>query len=225
MKKLFLLSVLSIVILSTNAQKGKNDKGFEGTISYSVTFEGEFDAKTKAQLPSEVVWTFKGSKSSMLMKTGFGNITILANAETKEQVVLYDMMGQKMAIKSTKEETEKSLSEIPEAKVTETTETKKILNYNCKKVQITDDKNNTIDVYVTDEIKVENANWNTQFKSIKGLMLQYAQKGNPDSDGKMIFTAKEIKKGKIKDSVFDIPTDYKQMSMNEFKQMFGGGEE
>lgn len=225
MKKLFLLSVLSIVILSTNAQKGKNDKGFEGTISYSITTEGEFDANTKAQLPTEVIWTFKGPKSSMLMKTGFGNITILANADSKEQIVLYDMMGQKMAIKSTKEETEKSLSEIPEAKVTETTETKKILNYNCKKVQISDDKNNTIDVYVTDEIQIENANWNTQYKNIKGVMLQYAQKGNPDSDAMMIFTAKEVKKGKIKDSVFDIPSDYKQMSMNEFKQMFGGGEE
>lgn len=224
MKKLFLFSLLSIFVLSLNAQKGKDNAAFEGTITYSVTTEGEFDANTKAQLPTEVVWTFKGPKTSMLMKTGFGNITILANADSKEQVVLYDMMGQKMAIKSTKEETEKSLSEIPDAKVTETTETKKILNYNCKKVQISDDKN-SMDVYVTDEIQVPNANWNTQYKNIKGLMLEYSQKGNPDSDAKMIFTAKEVKKGKIKDTVFDIPTDYKQMSMSEFKQMFGGGEE
>ncbi len=224
MKKLFLFSLLSIFVLSLNAQKGKDNAAFEGTITYSVTTEGEFDANTKAQLPTEVVWTFKGPKTSMLMKTGFGNITILANADSKEQVVLYDMMGQKMAIKSTKEETEKSLSEIPDAKVTETTETKKILNYNCKKVQISDDKN-SMDVYVTDEIQVPNANWNTQYKNVKGLMLEYSQKGSPDSDAKMIFTAKEVKKGKIKDTVFDIPTDYKQMTMSEFKQMFGGGEE
>jgi len=224
MKKLFLFSLLSIFVLSLNAQKGKDNAAFEGTITYSVTTEGEFDANTKAQLPTEVVWTFKGPKTSMLMKTGFGNITILANADSKEQVVLYDMMGQKMAIKSTKEETEKSLSEIPDAKVTETTETKKILNYNCKKVQISDDKN-SMDVYVTDEIQVPNANWNTQYKNVKGLMLEYSQKGRPDSDAKIIFTAKEVKKGKIKDTVFDIPTDYKQMTMSEFKQMFGGGEE
>lgn len=224
MKKLFLFSLLSIFVLSLNAQKGKDNAAFEGAITYSVTTEGEFDANTKAQLPTEVVWTFKGPKTSMLMKTGFGNITILANADSKEQVVLYDMMGQKMAIKSTKEETEKSLSEIPDAKVTETTETKKILNYNCKKVQISDDKN-SMDVYVTDEIQVPNANWNTQYKNVKGLMLEYSQKGSPDSDAKMIFTAKEVKKGKIKDTVFDIPTDYKQMTMSEFKQMFGGGEE
>jgi len=225
MKKLFLFSVLSILVLSLTAQKGKNNSGFEGTITYSVTTEGEFDVNTKAQLPTEVVWTFKGPKSSMLMKTGFGNITILANADSKEQVVLYDMMGQKMAIKSTKEETEKALAEIPETKVIETTETKKILNYNCKKVQISDDKNNVMDVYITDEIQVPNANWNTQYKNVKGLMLEYSQKGNPDSDAKMIFTAKEIKKSKVKDVVFEIPSDYKQMSMTEFKQMFGGGEE
>jgi len=225
MKKLFLFSVLSVIVLTLNAQKAKNDAGFEGTITYAVTTEGEFDANTKAQLPTEVVWTFKGPKSSMLMKTGFGNITIIANADSKEQVVLYDMMGQKMAIKSTKEETEKALAEIPETKVTETTETKKILNYNCKKVQVSDDKNNTMDVFVTDEIQVPNANWNTQYKNIKGLMLEYSQKGNPDSDAKMIFTAKEVKKSKVKDAVFEIPSDFKQMSMTEFKQMFGGGEE
>lgn len=224
MKKLFLFSLLSIFILTTNAQNDKKKQNFEGTITYIVSTEGEIEANIKAQLPAEVVWTFKGNKSSMLMKTGFGNITILANSETKEQVVLYDMMGQKMAIKSTKEEIEKSLNEIPKIKIIETSETKKILDYNCKKVQISDD-NNTFDIYVTDEIQIPNANWNTQYKDIKGVMLQYSQKGNPNTDAIMTFTAKEVKKRKIKDAVFDIPTDYKQMSMTEFKQMFGGLEE
>ncbi|MGQ9846360.1 MAG: DUF4412 domain-containing protein [Bacteroidales bacterium] len=225
MKKFFLISLLSVVVLALNAQKDKKNSSFEGTITYSVTTEGQLEPNVMAQLPTEVVWTFKGPKSSMSMKTGFGNITILANADSKEQVVLYDMMGQKMAIKSTKEETEKSLSEIPEVKITETTETKKILDYNCKKLQITDDKNNTFDVYVTDEIQIPNANWNTQYKNVNGVLLQYSQKGNANIDAIMTFTAKEVKKRKIKDSVFDIPTDYKQMSMSEFKQMFGGGEE
>lgn len=225
MKKLFLFSLLSIIMLSLNAQKDKKNAGFEGTVTYSVATEGQIEPNVMAQMPTEVVWTFKSPQSSMLMKTGFGNITIIANVDTKEQVVLYDMMGQKMAIKSTKEETEKSISEIPEAKITETTETKKILNYNCKKVEMEDDKGNKSTIFVTEDLNVPNANWNTQYKSIKGFMMEYSQKATADSDAKLVFTAKEVKKGKIKDSVFDIPSDYKQMSMNEFKQMFGGSEE
>ncbi len=225
MKKLFLFSLLSVFMLSLNAQKDKKAAGFEGTITYTVTTEGQIDPNAMAQMPTEVVWTFKGPKSSMLVKTGFGNITIIANADTKEQVVLYDAMGQKMAIKSTKEETEKSISEIPEAKVTETTETKKVLNYNCKKIEMEDDKGNKSTIFVTNDLDVPNANWNTQYKSIKGLMLEYSQKATADSDAKLIFTAKEVKKGKIKDAAFEIPADFKQMTMNEFKQMFGGGEE
>lgn len=222
MKKLFVLSLLSLCLINLNAQK--KDAPFEGTITYSITTQGDLDAQTKAQMPSEVIWTFKGSKSSMLMKTAFGNINIIADSETKEQVVLYDMMGQKMAIKSSKEETEAGLNDLPEMKVNVTNETKKIIGYNCKKVEISDGKN-TLNVFVTDEIQVPNANWNTQYKNINGVLMEYSQKANPDGDGLILFTAKEVKKSKIKDSAFEIPADYTKMSMTEFKKMFGGGDE
>lgn len=224
MKKVFVLSLLSLFVLSLNAQKKKKADSFEGTITYSVTTEGQIEPNIMAQLPSEVMWTFKGPKTSMLMKTGFGTVTVIANAETQEQVVLYDALGQKMAIKSSKDETEKAIAEYPETKITETTETKKILNYNCKKVEMEDDKGNKSIIYVTDELNVPNANWNTQYKNIKGVMLEYSQKASPESDATLIFTAKEVKKRKIKDAVFEIPSNFKQMTMDEFKQMFGGEE-
>ncbi|MCX7863109.1 MAG: DUF4412 domain-containing protein [Bacteroidales bacterium] len=222
MKKMFLLSIVFVGILNMYAQKGST--AFEGTITYTITTQGELDPQTKAQMPSEVVWTYKGAKSSMLMKTAFGNINVIANADTKEQIVLYDMMGQKMAIKSSKEETEAALKDIPEVKVVETNETKKIAGYNCKKIEISDGKTTT-NVYVTNDINIPNANWNGQYKNVQGVLMEYSQKANPDGDAQIIFTAKEVKKAKIKDNAFEIPADYKQMSMTEFKQMFGGGEE
>ncbi len=222
MKKLFLLLVLSYSLMNLNAQK--KDASFEGTITYSISTQGELDAQSKAQMPSEVVWTFKGPKSSMLMKTAFGNINIIANLETKEQVVLYDMMGQKMAIKSSKEETEEALKDIPQVKVNVTNETKKIVGYNCKKIEISDGKY-TSNVYVTNDIVIPNANWNTQYKDIDGILLEYTQKATPEGDGLILFTAKEVKKTKIKDSAFEIPAEYQQMTMTDFKKMFGSGEE
>jgi GLPGLI family protein len=225
MKNLFLFSVLSIFALTTVAQKNsKSDASFEGTITYNVVPDGEIDANVKAQLPTEVIMSFKGPKSSMVQKTSMGNITVIGNSETKEQTVLFDMMGQKMAIKSTKEETEKAISEYPEAKVNVTTETKKIAGYNCKKVEVTTNDKVT-NIYVTDDIKVANVNWQSPYKNVTGIMLEYSQKTGQEQEISLTFTAKEVKKGKVKDDVFAIPSDYKEMTMAEFKKMMGGGEE
>ncbi len=222
MKKVLLISLLSICIISLKAQK--KEATFEGTITYAVTVEGDVDPTTKSQMPSEVSITYKSPKSSMLMKTAFGNITIIGNSESKEQVILYDMMGQKMAIKSNKEETEASLKEIPEMTVNVTNETKKIAGYNCTKVELSDGKTTMI-AYITKDIQIPNANWNSQYKNVDGVLMEYTQKANTDTDAKIVFTAKEVKKAKVKDNTFEIPSDFKQMTMTEFKQMFGGGEE
>jgi hypothetical protein len=221
MKKLLIIAILSIGALNNFAQK--KDATFEGTITYSVSVQGDLDPQVKAGMPSEVVYTFKGPKVHTLMKTAYGNVSTITNSETKEQVVLYDMMGQKMALTSTKEETEQAIKDLPSMKINITNETKKILNYNCKKIEVSDGKA-TLYVYVTDEINIPNPNWNTQFKDINGVMLEYSQKASPDADALITFTAKEVKKSKVKDNIFDIPTDYKKMSMSEFKQMFGGNE-
>ena len=222
MRNLLIASLLSLCFIGLNAQK--KDLGFEGTITYSVTVEGDVDLTTKSQMPSEVIISYKAPKSSMVMKTAYGNITVIGNSESKEQVVLYDLMGQKIAIKSSKEETEASLKEIPELTVTVTNETKKIAGYTCTKVNLTDG-NTTTSAYVTKEIVIPNANWNSQFKNVEGVLMEYSQKAKNDTDAIIVFSAKEVKKAKIKDAVFEIPPDYKQMTMTEFKQMFGGGDE
>ncbi len=225
MKNLFIISVLSILTITATAQKkSKEVETFEGTITYNVIPNGDIDANTKAQLPTEVVTSYKGNQSCTVQKTSMGSITVIANSESKEQIVLFDMMGQKMAIKSSKEETEKALKEYPEAKINVTTETKQIAGYKCKKVEVTlNDK--VSNVYVADDIKVSNANWQSPYKNISGVMLEYSQTTGQDQDISLTYTAKEVKKGKVKNDIFSIPSDYKQMTMDEFQKMFGGGEE
>jgi GLPGLI family protein len=213
--------VIAIMTIQVSAQKAS--KPFEGHIFYSVTPQGEVDASVSAQLPTEVLMYFKGSKIRMEQKTPMGSAIIIGDFSTKEQVVLIDMMGQKMALKSTKEETEKAQAEIPQGTLAMGTETKQIAGFNCKKGDFTQD-GKTASVFITEELDIPNSNWQTQFKDVPGVMLEYTQIAGQEGEIKMLITAKEVKKEKVKDAMFTIPTGYQEMSMAEFKKMFGGGQ-
>jgi len=226
MKISSILFLLVVLFISTGviAQKDKKNKSFEGHIFYTVTPQGEVDPSVATQLPTEVLVYFKGDQTRMEQKTPMGSAIIIGNSTTKEQVVLIDMMGKKMALKSTKEETEKAQAEIPKGTVTVGTETKTIAGFNCKKADFTQD-GKTSSIYVTDEIDLKNSNWQTQYRDVEGVMLEYMQSAGKDSDINLLISAKEVKKEKVKDSMFTVPSDYQQMSMAEFKKMFGGGGE
>ncbi|MBI5541094.1 MAG: DUF4412 domain-containing protein [Bacteroidia bacterium] len=211
------------VLVSVNCMAQKKGKEFTGSILYSVTVQGEVDPSMASQLPTEVLICYSGPKTRLEQKSAMGSVIIITNSETKEQVVLLDMMGQKMALKSTKEETEKAQAEIPKGTVTVGTETKKIAGYDCKKADFVQD-GKTSTIWVTDGIDLKNSNWQTQYKDVEGVMLEYVQEGGQEGEIKMLISAKEVKKEKVKDAMFAIPTGYQEMSMSEFKKMMGGGE-
>ena len=219
--KIILVVVISITAITGYSQKSKS-KAFQGHIFYSVTPQGDIDPSVSAQLPTEVQTYYKGSKTRMEQKTPMGSAIIIGDFETKEQVVLIDMMGQKMALKSTKEETEKAQSEIPAGTFTVGTETKQIAGYNCKSAEFTQD-GKTVTLFITEDLDIPNSNWQTQYKDVKGVMLEYTQVAGEDGEIKMLISAKEVKQEKVKDTMFTIPAGYQEMSMAEFKKMFGGG--
>ena len=223
-KLLFLLPVILLVTNNLNAQK--KSSGFVGNISYSVTTQGDVDATIAAQLPTEIIMYYNGPKTRIEQKSAMGSQIIISNIETKEQIVLIDIMGQKYALKSTKEETEKGQSEIPKGTVTMSTETKTIAGYNCKKADFLQD-GKTSTIWITGEIDLKNANWQTPYKDVNGVMMEYTYTQNSGQDGdiSMLITAKEVKKEKVKDSMFTVPTSYQEMSITEFRKMMGGGGE
>ena len=64
-------------------------------------------------------------------------------------------------------------------------------------------------------------NFSNQFEGITGYPLETISKGNEVSQ---IMTATAVKKGKVKDTEFLLPSDAKEMTLEEFRAMFGGGE-
>lgn len=218
MSKLFFsLLLIAGISFSTFAQKIKT---FEGQITYAIDYKSEVDPQMKAQLPTEIVMFIKGTNTRMEQISPMGKVVVINNSQTKLQSVLLDIMGQKYALKTTAEETEKSLAEMEKATVAATTETKTIAGQNCVKYDITF-KGKTESYWATKELDLITPNWNMPWSEVPGILMEYTQE---QGEVKQSIIAKEVKKEKVKDSMFEVPAEYQVMSMEEFKSMFGGGE-
>jgi len=212
--------LFSVFTTSIYSQK-KKKKPIECIITYSITPIGEIEPTIKANLPTEVKLYIKGQKSLIEMNTPAGKQSVISDNEKLEQVILIDMLGQKLAITSTKEENEKAISNIKPIDFTPTDESKKISGYLAYKYIIKDENNNTFDFYVSKEFNIPNLYWNTPYRNIDGILLEYYQKNN-EHDFIIKYTVKEIKFTKIKDQLFEIPNNFVKMSLDEFKKAFGG---
>ncbi|MFN4234615.1 MAG: DUF4412 domain-containing protein [Bacteroidia bacterium] len=225
MKKL-LLNLTFVAILTSitgyNAL-GQSKKPFEGTIVYSLNFdEAGLDPASASMLQGrEMTISIKGDKSRMEMDMGMMKTTTIADNKTGNVVTLMDIMGQKMALKMTKEEIEKQRNDgnakAPTIKYTD--ETKEIAGYKCKKAIAVTDEGEELAVFYTDEIPSNGTSTNNQFKGLNGFPLEYQASQN---GLKMLVTAKSVKLGKVDDSKFKIPSDYKEVTQEELQKMFGG---
>ncbi|HBX49643.1 MAG: hypothetical protein A2275_11425 [Bacteroidetes bacterium RIFOXYA12_FULL_35_11] len=209
---LFAIVLLTFTLSFSFAQKSY-------VIKYEMVYDAPgLDAAMKAQLPSEMTMYIKGNKMMQESKSSMGTQSAIYDGDTKSSIVLIDMMGQQLAIKVGKEEIEKQLTEMPKVTVDLFDETKKIAGYTCKKAEITEG-DNTFTVFYTSDLGVSDINWATEFKDIKGVMMEYS---TSQQEMTVKFTAKEVKEQKIKDKQFTIPSGYKELTPEEAKKMFGG---
>lgn len=217
MKSISCLLILLVALFYTNVTNAQ--KAWTGTITFEISAEGaSLDAATKAQLPSEMKLFIADKKVKQSTISSMGTQAVIFDDETKEALILIDMMGQQMAIKSTKEEYEKGQKDQPKGKVTVMEEYKTIAGYKCKKAEITSG-DDVVTVYFTEDITSASANAISNMDDLKGLALEYSM----DVQGlTMKFTAKEVKAGKVAKSEFRIPSGYRELTKEEAKKMFGG---
>lgn len=225
MNKLFsTLAVVALSALSLNAQIK------EGAITYAMTMEGLPSEQAAMIGDMELKSTFKNTKvltemSSMM----FTNQTLV---DDKGMVMLMEQMGNKIAVKQTKEEMEKEEAKQKEKpadpKIEYTTETKTIAGYECKKAIVTmvgkDKKEEKMEIWYSD--KFENLNKEGKgrgqsfMKGLKGVPFEYSGAQGPM---KFKMVAKEVSIEPVADSKFELSTEgYKMMTMDELKAMQGG---
>lgn len=225
MKKLFsTLAVVALSVVSLNAQIK------EGSITYDMKMEGLPPEQAAMMGDMELKSTFKNGKALTEMSSMmFSNQTLI---DDKGMTMLMEQMGNKIAVKQTKEEMAKEEAKIKDKpadpKIEYVNETKTIAGYECKKAIITvvgkDKKEEKMDVWYSD--KFENTNKEGKgrgqgfMKGLKGVPFEYAG-GQGGMKFKML--AKEVSIEPVADSKFELSTEgYKMMTMDELKTMQGG---
>lgn len=218
MKKIFIVSALFLTTLLASAQ----EKFEEGTVTFSADWqvpEG-MPPQIKEAMPKEVSVFVKGSRSStkidIKMMGMEMNMKILYNSQPMEMLMLMDMMGQKMGIKT---------SEADIKKIRDTTKVsfeyldfkKNIAGYECKKVLM--HNKNTGDVtemFITEQIECPALKSDVVFTELKGVPLEYIQNQN---GMKVKMTAIKLTKGAVDEKLFEVPSDYNIMTIEEAAKM------
>lgn len=228
MKKLTFLflcaaTILAFSFIGTTA-------GFEGKVTYEISVDGgNMPPEAMAMFAgSELTIYVKGTKSRSDMTLGMQNTTTISEAKSGSSVTLMDVMGNKYKIKTEPGKDEKA----PDVTVKETSDTKTIAGYLCKRAELTfkDETGNTqvTNIWYTEDITNHMGNnaMSPQFKAIKGMPLEYEM--NAERGMRMKMTAKTVSKETVDDKKFDISADYKETTMEDMqrdmmKMMQGGG--
>lgn len=221
------LCVTLALLVSFTVSAQKKEKTFVGSIKYAITYE-DLDPQYKGQVPTEMItYVSKDGKVRADQVSPMYTMSAITLPDGGA-IVLFDVMGQKLAMEQTKEDIEKAKAEAKESGdlkdeepvVKATEETKMIAGYKCTKYEVTTD-GETMEVFATDEIPMpENYYENSQVKGVKGIPMEYSMSNQGLN---MTMTVKEVKKGGVNNSMFMITDDYQKLSAEEFAKMLGGG--
>lgn len=224
MKKERLLFIGMAIILfafsSCSILNNGGPKPFEGVVTYSVTYSGDFDPSQKAQMPSEQKIYVKDSKRMTSIVSAMYSMKNIVDVSNNTGLLLIDMMGNQYFKKITEEDMKKALEDQPEITIDFVDETKEIAGYKCKMAEVTDADGNITVMYYTEDIEIENPNYGTPYDKIKGVLMEYSSEQNGITS---TMTVKSIEETKVKAKEFAIPTGYVELTEEQAKQMFGGG--
>ena len=135
-----LLSFLFIIGISMSSYSQKNQKPFQGKITYDISYSGANitpELKSQMQLPSSEVVSIKDCQTRTETSVGPVSQVTITNGSDKTLILLIDFMGTKYAIKRNAEDIAKDSNKTPTPTLNITNETKQIAGYTCKKAILT----------------------------------------------------------------------------------------
>jgi hypothetical protein len=211
---LFIILVLFVFSCKTNSEKYIS----EGVIVFDAQVVNK-NHPLAGLAPSEMTTYFKKNHFYSEMSTmGIFISKFITNPDNKTFISMVKIFDVKNACIENESDIKKELENY-QLTFTETDETKIIAGYNCKKLIAVNkkDPNEKFEVFYTDEFNIEKPNFSTPYESIDGIVMQFRLK---KFDLEMEFTANEVKKEVVEQSIFEIPKDYKVISKTEMNEFF-----
>jgi len=215
MKCLFIIFLFSFVLISssTTAQKSFT----EGTLVYNMSVEtGSGEPKIADMFDGATTTIYlKGMISRTELVSSLGSEATIYNASTGSGVILKDYSGQKLMITLTSQNWTQNNSKYEGIVFENTGTTENIAGFSCKKAIAKLKNGESFTVYYTSEVNVANKSYDSQFKTLPGLPVQYEMQS-----GKMIlkFTLASISYNPVPSSKFEIPkSGYRVLTYDETK--------
>jgi hypothetical protein len=206
---LTLLSSINILKAQTKIKEGKLIMEFQIPDSVSE--------KEKKLIPfsgNPMIIYFKNGNMRTETKSEMGTMIIFQNTNSDEFVTCADMMGNKIAMKTSKASIEKMKSMfpvgLPDIKYSD--ETKMIAGVKCKKATVTYKETNypPMDVWYTKELDVANSS-ESNIEGIDGFLMEFTALKDGIIIGSKITSFEQVF---VPDSLFKIPEGYKIMNMD-----------
>ena len=192
----------------------------EGIIEYKIVVLDTNNAMAKFA-PDKMIVKFKNNLSYAQVIAGMGLFeTDFINDEPDKKIMqLVRLLSKKVSYIADTTAVNKELKQSPQLVTTPAPETKVIAGYKCKKVNVSykDGKMPPFEIYYTEDIELEDPNWATPFKDIKGVMMGYRIKRYGFY---MEFTANKVDMEDVDDKIFTIPQEYKKISKEQIDELY-----
>ena len=193
----------------------------EGRIIYDISYPGNtFDSVMKKNLPVQCVAYFNADKMRMDMSMGAGVLnSVIVDNVLQEVHVLMDMSGHKTDFFMTRKDIEREEKGKGTYKILKSDDVSVIAGYNCKKATAELSEGNSYTVWYTNDIKVNNSNWNNQFRDIDGFLMEFTMNQGVLT---MAMRARKVFPEKVSQEIFQVPAGYQPVSGSDLKKMMEG---
>ncbi|MBN2683205.1 MAG: hypothetical protein JXR58_11905 [Bacteroidales bacterium] len=224
----FLIIPFAVLISCGKSGSGKDEseasKGSvsQGMIVYEITYlQDESENSLISLLPDSMIYKYKGNSIVQIIE-GWGKVFTMmgiVDYEAGTNSALVKVLGKKYHFESPLSSEERfGFDPLNGMKIEYVDETKEIGGFQCKKavVHFTDTiLTSPIELYYTEDIKIEKPNRNNPFEEIQGVLMEYQMSFQKIP---MVFKFKYIEKIKVDDSEFKVPDDFEKVTKDEMQQ-------
>lgn len=217
MKSLIILTIVALII-PFSAITAQNTNKFTGTITYQITYPNAANNPMVSQLPTKLEMKISGNKAYTDMVLPYGKNAFIINGDENSIIRLVNLEKGNYFIKKTKED----FKGVAVPLISKLKETKTIAGLKCSAAEINTSTPNgqttKRKVYYSEELGDNNIYFNTEVKSVKGILLEfeYNLMGMP-----VQLTAISVKPGRISNKDFEMPKGYTETTEAKLREMRG----
>jgi len=210
-----ILFYLLLVLLMTVGGCGGSENGgiSEGVIKYEITYPYYKDKFMLSMMPAEMRMEFKGNRYKNTVDNSMFGSSLISNCKDSSLVMLLHFGQKKIYSELDVALTDTMINRNGVPDIIALNATDSLAGLLCEKYMGVFEKledGYDCEVFEAKGIALKNSNWCNPYRGIDGVLLGY----EIDQYGlQMRFKAFEVEETSVNDSIFNVPSNYKKVSL------------